>query len=346
MKIVKEAFGMTARQQPVERYTLMDGDCTASVLTLGGILQSWIVPDRDGKPTDIVLGFDSVGAYEQQDCYIGALLGRCANRIAGGRITVGKTDYTLDCNDGGIHHLHGGMVGFDRRIWQAAILPDGLQLDYESPEGEEGYPGRLHTTVIYRLAGGELSMEFFAQSDRDTVCNLSSHSYFNLGGHDSGSVGGHLMRIDAQQYTPLGANHAPMGEIASVEGTPLDLRQPVRLDAGWDSAAGQIALAGGYDHNYIPFGEGLRPFAQAFCPDTGIALTVKSDMPGVQLYTGNFLSSDLPVGKERAQYNRRHGFCLETQFWPNAFACVDFPKPILHAQDKYHHITAYQYSIR
>lgn len=345
MKIVKESFGMTAQQQSVERYTLMDGCCTASVLTLGGILQSWVVPDRAGKPTDIVLGFDSVSAYEEQDCYIGALLGRCANRIAGGHITVGETDYTLACNDKGINHLHGGVVGFDRRIWQATILPDGLQLDYESPEWEEGYPGCLRTTVVYRLVNGALSIEFFAQSDRDTVCNLSSHCYFNLGGHDSGSVGGHLMRIDAQQYTPLGPSYAPMGEIVSVEGTPLDLRYPVRLDAGWDSSFEQIALAGGYDHNYIPCGQGFRPFAQVFCPTTGIALAVMSDMPGVQLYTGNFLSSDLPMGKERVQYDRRHGFCLETQFWPNAFACPNFPKPILYAQNCYHHLTTYQYSI-
>ena len=345
MKIVNEPFGVTVQGQPVERYTLTDGNCSASVLTLGGILQSWTVPDRNGAPTDIVLGFDSVGAYEAQDCYIGALLGRCANRIADGRITVGQQTYTLACNDNGINHLHGGMVGFDRRIWKATVLPDGLQLQYESPDGEEGYPGRLSVTAIYRLTQDTLSIEFFAQSDKDTVCNLSSHSYFNLGGHASGSVGSQMIQVDADRYTPLASNNAPTGEVASVEGTPFDLRQPVRFDAGWDSDFTQIALAGGYDHNYIPAGDGLRPFAQASCPQTGITLTVTSDMPGVQLYTGNFLRDDLPEGKQHAKYDRRHGFCLETQFWPNAFACPDFPQPIVHVGETYHHITNDRYSV-
>lgn len=345
MKIECTPFGTTAAGQSVERYTLIDGDCSASILTLGGILQALIVPDKTGTPTDIVLGFDCVSAYESQDCYIGALLGRCANRIAGGHVQVNQKPYSLACNDRGINHLHGGMVGFDRHIWQATTLTDGLQLCYESPDGEEGYPGNLHVTAIYRLKHGALTIEFSAKSSQDTICNLSSHIYFNLGGHCSGEVGAQMIQIHADSYTPLNATHVPTGEIQSVAGTPLDLRQLTRFDAGWDHPFDQIQLADGYDHNFIPNGEGLRPFAQAVCKDTGISLTVESDMPGVQLYTGNFLHKQLPAGKNQTLYDRRHAFCLETQFWPNAFACPDFPQPILSKDQTYHHITTYQYSI-
>ena len=345
MKITCTPFGVTAAGQMIDRYTLTDGACSASILTLGGILQSLIVPDRDGKPTDIVLGFDSVAAYEAQDCYIGALLGRCANRLADGRIKINDKSYTLACNDNGVNHLHGGMAGFDRRVWQAAVLPDGLQLRYLSPDGEEGYPGTMRVTAIYRLEAGKLTLEFFAESDQDTVCNLSSHSYFNLSGHASGSVGDQTVQVCAERYTPLGKTNAPIGEVALVENTPFDLRTAKRLDAGWDSDFEQIVQADGYDHNYIPDGTGMRTFAQAHSPKTGITLTVASDMPGVQLYTGNFLNDRLPTGKDGAAYDRRHAFCLETQFWPNAFACPIFPQPVLRVGQTYHHTTTYQYSV-
>lgn len=345
MNITCEPFGTTAAGQKVERYTLTDGAYSASILTLGGILQSLIVPDRNGKPTDVVLGFDTVQAYEAQDCYIGALLGRCANRIADGRIVVDHKPYTLACNDNGVNHLHGGMVGFDRRIWQADVLPDGLQLHYLSPDGEEGYPGTLRVTATYRLHAGRLTLEFSAESDQDTVCSLSSHSYFNLNGHAAGEVGDHSVQVYADTYTPLGSTNAPTGEVSPVTDTPFDLRQPARLDAGWDSDDAQIVLAGGYDHNFIPTGQGMRDFAVASAPETGITLTVSSDMPGVQLYTGNFLHDRLPAGKDGAHYDRRHAFCLETQFWPNAFACPAFPQPILPAGETYHHSTVYQFSV-
>lgn len=345
MDIICTPFGKTAAGQPVERYTLTDGSCSASILTLGGVLQSLIVPDQNGTPTDVVLGFDTVEAYEAQDCYIGALLGRCANRIAEGRVTLGGRTFQLPCNDNGINHLHGGNTGFDRRIWRASILPDGLLLSYDSPAGEEGYPGNLHAEVIYRLADNALTIEYRAQADADTLCSLSNHSYFNLAGHNTGEVGAQCVCIHAEQYTPISETSVPTGEIASVADTPFDLRQPTPLNAGWDSGFEQIRLGAGYDHNYILPGGGLRPVASASCKESGIALEVFSDMPGVQLYSGNYLSASLPLGKGGAQYGRRHGFCLETQFWPNAPALPHFPQPVLRPGVLYQHTTRFQFSL-
>ncbi|MFR3786287.1 aldose epimerase family protein [Agathobaculum desmolans] len=346
MNITCTPFGKTADGRPVERYVLTDGPYQAAILSLGGIVQSLVVPDRHGVPTDVVLGFDTVADYEAQDCYIGALLGRCANRLAEGRIEIGGQAVQLACNDNGVNQLHGGNVGFDKRIWQAYMLPDGLRLCYDSPAGEEAFPGRLRAEVTYRLQAGALTIEYRAESDAETVCNLSNHSYFNLAGHDTGEVGAQQVCVHAARYTPLNDHNVPTGEIAPVEGTPLDLRAAAPLRAGWDSGFAQIALAAGYDHNYIIDGEGLRPFAEAYCAESGIALTVESDMPGMQLYTGNFLRPDLPKGKGGAAYDRRHAFCMETQFWPNAFACPGFPLPLLRAGEVYQHITTFRFSCR
>lgn len=344
MDIICTPFGATADGQTVERYTLTDGAFSVSILTLGGIVQSLIVPDRNGKPTDVVLGFDSTADYEAQTCYIGALLGRCANRIAEGRITVSGIPYQLACNDNGVNQLHGGNVGFDKRIWRASILSDGIALSYESPNGEENFPGKLSVTVTYRLVDSALRIEYHAVSNADTICNLSNHSYFNLAGHDSGEVGAQTLCIHAEKFTPLGENSVPTGEIASVADTALDLRKPTPLGAGWDADCPQIQLGAGYDHNFIVDGEGLRPFASARSEQTGIELTVHSDMPGVQLYTGNYLHADLPKGKSGVTYGRRHGFCLETQFWPSAPTLPHFPQPILRAGETYDHVTVFAFS--
>lgn len=345
MNIVCTPFGKTADGRPVDRYTLTDGRCSASILTLGGIIQSLIVPDRNGRPTDIVLGFDTVAAYESQTCYIGALLGRCANRIAGGRVALGGREIRLACNDHGACHLHGGETGFDKRIWSASVANGGLTLRYDSPAGEEHYPGNLRASVTYRLEDGALSLEYRAETDADTLCNLSNHAYFNLGGHASGEVGEQTVCIPADHFTPIGKNSAPTGEVASVEGTPLDLRRFTPLGAHWDDKFPQLRRAGGYDHNYIIGGDGLRPFALAECAQTGITLSVESDMPGMQLYSGNYLDANLPRGKGGVQYGRRHGFCLETQFWPNAPAFPHFPQPVLRAGESCRHFTNFHFSL-
>ena len=346
VEIICTPFGQTADGQSVEQYTLTDGACRADILTLGGIIRTLIVPDQHGVPIDVVLGFDSVRAYEAQSCYIGALLGRCAGRIAAGCIAITGQEYHLSCNEKGINHLHGGCVGLDKRIWRAKVEADRLLLHYDSPAGEEGYPGNLSVTVAYSLRDGSLALDYSAKADADTVCNLSSHAYFNLAGHDAGEVGEQLLCVHAGRYTPLGAYSAPDGTIASVNGTPLDLRIPRPMADGWDSGFDQIRRAGGYDHNYIIEGEGMRPVDVVYCVQTGIQLTLRSDMPGVQVYSGNSIGSDLPRGKGGAVYGKRHGFCLETQFWPNAFACPGFPLPILRVGEIWHHRTEYVFSTR
>lgn len=343
MPITSTFFGTTADGHAVDKYTLTDGVYSVSVLTLGGIVQSLIVPDKNGNPVDVALGFDSVTAYESQSCYIGALLGRCANRIAGGTILVNGQTIQLACNDNGVCHLHGGNVGFDRKIWTPTIADDSLTLTYVSPDGEENYPGTLTVSVTYRLQNGALSLTYRATSDKDTLCNLSNHAYFNLCGHNTGDVGSQWIQIFADHYTPLAANNAPTGEIASVKNTPFDLREAKRFAEGWDAPFEQITLAGGYDHNYLFDGEGLRQFAYAHCDQTGIALETWSDMPGMQLYSSNFLTG-VPTGKDGAEYGLRHAFCLETQYPPNAANCPNFPQPILKAGELYEHTTVYRFS--
>lgn len=344
MNIAVSPFGQTKDGAPVERYTLTDGAMSVSILTYGGVIQSLTVPGRDGAPVDVALGFGTVADYEAQDCYIGALIGRFANRIEGGRFTLNDRIYQLAVNSAGINHLHGGCTGFDKRIWSASVGADGLTLRYLSPAGEEGYPGTLSVSVTYRLENGALTLDYRAETDADTLVNLTNHCYFNLSGHASGEVGAQTICVQADRYTPLGAAGAPTGEIASVAGTPLDLRVPVPFASRWDDAFEQIAAAGGFDHNYILDGNGIRPAATAHSDATGISLAVSTDMPGVQLYSGNFLRTDLPPGKGGAQYAPRCGFCLETQFWPNAPLFGHFPQPVLRAGETYRHTTIFQFS--
>ena len=342
MRITQEAFGVTRDGHKITRFWLTDGLYRVGILTLGGIIQSMVVPDRNGAPVDIVLGFDRVQDYENQTCYIGALLGRCANRIAGGEITIGGERIHLMCNDNGVCHLHGGVSGFDRKIWKADITEEGLTLSCFSADGEEGYPGNLSVSVTYLLEDGALSLKYHAQSDRETICNLSNHAYFNLAGHDGGNIGRHLIQVHARQYTPLGENGAPDGRIAPVIGTPFDLNRMTAFREHWDDDFLQIRQAKGYDHNYLIDGTGMRPFARVLCEQTGISLFVESDMPGMQLYTGNYLEN-LPMGKGQARYDIRTGFCLETQYPPNAVNCAEFEKPLLRAGETYSHTTIYKF---
>lgn len=345
MKMILEPFGTTKDGKKVERFWLTDNKCKVGVLTLGGIIQSLYVPDRDGTMTDVVLGFDSVQAYENQTCYIGALLGRCANRIVGNEVVIGQEKIHLKCNDNGVCHLHGGITGFDRKLWKASVTEKGLTLSYSSKDGEEGYPGNLQVSVTYSLEGGALSLTYHAVSDKDTICNLSNHVYFNLAGHGSGSVGEQKIQIFAKEYTPLGEAGAPDGRIEPVEGTPLDLNELTAFEERWDDNFSQIRQARGYDHNYLIDGNGMRPFARAVCEKNGISLLVDSDMPAMQLYTGNYLEK-LPAGKEKAAYGIRSGFCVETQYPPNAVNCPTFQKPVLLAGQQYESTTVYRFTIK
>ena len=340
----KTSFGVLPDGRTVDQLTLRAGSLRCQIITYGGALQSLHVPDRDGKPVDVLLGFDTLDGYLAQTCFIGALIGRYGNRIAGARFSLGGRDYTLPANEGE-NHLHGGPDGFDKRLWTVASLTeDAVVLTLRSPDGDMGYPGCLDARVTYRLTPGALTIEYEATSTEDSYCNLTNHAYFNLSGHDSGPVTGQTIQLFAGQYLPIRAGSIPTGELAPVAGTPMDLRQPQAIGARIDEDFTQLRLAGGYDHCWAVDGEAdvLRPAARAASPETGIVMETLTTLPGVQFYAGNYLDG-CPRGKGGAPYARRWGFCLETQFYPDAPHHPGFPAPLLRRGETQRSKTVYRF---
>ncbi len=328
----------------VEELILTSGALRCSILTYGGAIRSLVVPDKNGNPVDVALGFDTMEDYMSQTCYIGALIGRYGNRIARGKFTLNGVEYNLAINNGP-NHLHGGDIGFDKKVWTVESQTDNqVVLSLVSPNGEEHYPGNLTVIVTYTLTGEGLSIAYHANTDADTLCNLTNHCYFNLSGHDSGPVGDQTISIAAQFYTPTDAGSIPTGEIASVEGTPMDLRTPVAIGAHWDDDFPQLTLAHGYDHNWVLDGQPgqLRHVATAHSPTTGITMEVHTTTPGVQFYTANYLHG-CPLGKDGAPYDNRWAFCLETQNFPDAPNHPNFPSAVLHVGETYREETLYKF---
>ena len=330
----------------VEELTLRDGGYSCGVLTYGGAVRALTVPGKNG-PVDVVLGLDTLEAYRAQDKYLGALIGRYANRIGGARFALEGREYPLAANDGGVNHLHGGAAGFDKRVWTVEELTENAAvLSLNSPDGEEGYPGELAVKVTYTLADGALSLDYWAKSSKTTLCNLTSHTYFNLSGHGSGPVSGQMIQIFAGRYTPAAPGSIPTGELAPVDGTPMDLRSPQAMGAHIDDPFHQLELAGGYDHNWVIDGwDGtLRPAARAWSPETGVSVEVWTTLPGVQFYAGNYLDG-CPAGKGGAPYARRWGFCLETQYFPDSPHHPAFPSAVLAAGEEYRSTTQYRFRL-
>lgn len=303
-----------------------------------------VVPGRDANPVDIALGFDTLEGYTSQDKYMGAIVGRYANRIGGARFTLNGVEYRLAANDGP-NSLHGGRAGFDKQVWSVSELSKNrVTLSLDSPGGQEGYPGALSVRVTYTLARGALSIGYWAGHTGDTVFNPSSHTYFNLSGHHSGRVEGQYIRLNASRYTPTLPGSIPTGELAPVDATPMDLRTAQPIGARINEPFGQLTLAGGYDHNWVIDGwdRALRPAALAWSPETGISMEVSTTLPGVQFYTGNYLDG-CPVGKGGAVYAARCGFCLETQFFPDTPNQPSFPSCVLRAGEDYNSRTVYRF---
>lgn len=328
----------------VEELTLRCGALRCSILTYGGAIRSLVVPDKDGNPVDVALGFDTIEDYMAQTCYIGALIGRFGNRINQGKFTLNGVNYTLATNNGP-NHLHGGDIGFDKQLWTVEDQTENqVVLSLVSPDGQENYPGTLTVIVTYTLTEDGLSISYHANTDADTLCNLTNHCYFNLSGHDSGPVDNQTICIKAQAYTPTDAGSIPTGEIASVEGTPMDLRTPVAMGAHWDDDFEQLTMARGYDHNWVLDGEAgqLRHVATAHSPATGITMEVHTTTPGVQFYSGNYMDG-CPVGKDGAPYDKRWGFCLETQNFPDAPNHENFPSAVLKPGQEYKEETVYKF---
>ena len=346
----RTAFGRMPDGIQVDKLTLRDGAFSCEIITYGGAVRSLVVPDRDGNPVDVALGFDTLEDYRNQDKYIGALVGRYANRVGGARFTLNGVEYKLAANDGK-NSLHGGNVGFDKQVWTVEGLTDNsATLSLTSPDMQEGYPGTLKVEVTYTLADGALRIDYRAESDKDTVCNLTNHSYFNLSGHDTGSVESQDIKLFASRYTPTVPGSIPTGEIAPVDGTFMDLRHTQPIGACIDEDFDQLTMAGGYDHNWVIDGcdgtgcqDTPRQAAWAWSPDTCIVMECFTTMPGVQFYAGNFLDG-CPAGKGGAPYGKRHGFCLETQFYPDSPNQPEFPSCVLRAGEEYRGTTVYRFS--
>ena len=347
----RERLAVTPDGRPVERFTLHDGSGTeVRVLGYGGVIQAVRVPDRDGTVADVALGYDTLDGYLADTGYQGALIGRYANRIARGRFTLEGQSYTLATNDGP-NHLHGGPGGFHTVLWDVEPFQDqrgvGVVLTHESPAGTEGYPGTLRVRVTYTLAGaGELAIDYHATTSEPTPVSLTQHTYFNLAGHGARDVLDHELQLHASHFTPVDGTLIPTGEIRPVAGTPFDFTTPARIGARIDQADEQLRRAGGYDHNFI-LGEaapgGPRPAARLHEPVSGRVLEVLTTEPGIQFYSGNFLSGE--AGKDGRRYAHRHVLALETQHFPDSPNQPAFPSTILRPGEEYTSRTVYRFSV-
>jgi len=334
---------------PVDLYTLQQpGGMRARLLTLGGAVMSLEVPDRDGRPVDVVLGFDEPAGYLANPPFLGTLIGRYGNRIARGELPIDGTVFRLATNDGE-HHLHGGPGGFHTVPWQVAAVGDGeapsLALRYVSRDGEEGYPGTLEVEVVYTLTTERaLRVDYTARTDRPTVCNLTQHSYFNLAGHDAGSILGHELRLWASRFLPIAAGGIPTGTLQPVSGTPFDFLAPTPIGARITDGDEQLRNGSGYDHCYAvdAWDGSLRTIAEVVEPLSGRRMLVRTTEPGVQLYVGTHLGG-IP-GKGGARYAARTGFCLEAQRFPDSPHRPEFPSTYLAPGETYRQTTEYVFS--
>jgi aldose 1-epimerase len=344
-KVTKSEFGNMPDGTKVEIYTLEEGAIKARVMTYGARLVSLEVPDRNGKVADIVLGYESLAGYTADPkSYFGSIVGRYGNRIAHATFTLDGKRYHLPANDG-VNTLHGGIKGFDKLVWEGKEIPHGVELTLVSKDGDQGFPGTLTARVRYTLEAHALKIEYFATTDKDTVLNLTNHSYFNLAGEGQGDILNHLMMIPADRYTPVDSGLIPTGELASVAGTPLDFHHPTAIGARINDDNEQLKLGGGYDHNYVLNGKIgiLQQAARVVEPTTGRVLTVETTQPGVQFYSGNFLDGTLH-GKHGHVYAKHSGFCLETQHFPDSPNHPKFPTSELKPGETYHEVTIFGFS--
>jgi aldose 1-epimerase len=349
----KQPFGQTADGTAVDLYTLTNANgLEARIMTYGGIVISLKVPDKNGKFDDVILGYDNLDGYlKNNGPYMGALIGRYANRIAKGKFSLNGTEYHLAVNNGE-NHLHGGIKGFDKVVWTAKPLrvPTGaaLKFTYLSKDGEEGYPGNLTATVIYTLTdANELKIDYSATTDKRTVVNLTSHGYFNLAGQGNGDILKTQMFLNANRFTPTDAGSIPTGELRPVRGTPFDFTKPVDLGARINQDDQQLKFGSGYDHNFVLNKEGKRLTlaARAYEATSGRVMQVYTTEPGIQLYTGNFLDGTI-TGKDGKVYQRNYGFCLEAQHFPDSPNKPKFPSVVLIPGQRYTQTTIYKFSTK
>lgn len=340
MSVSVRTFGQTKDGQAVCAYKMENAaGMSCTLLDYGATVQALCVPNRDDGLTDVVLGYDSLAEYEAGTAYLGATVGRFANRIGGARFSLNGKEYTLAKNDGD-NCLHGGVRGFDRQVWDAAILGDcAIRFSRLSPDGEEAFPGNLEVSVAFTLeADNALTIEYDAVSDADTLCNLTNHSYFDLSGCAKAME--QILCINAERYLELGAGTLPTGKAARVQGTAFDFRTPKPVGRDIAQDAEQLRLGGGYDHNFCLSGTHA---ASLFSAVTGIRMDVFTDMPGMQLYSANFLGAQ--IGKGGRPMGDRGSVALETQLWPDAMNHWGFPSPVLRKGERLHSMTSYRFCI-
>jgi aldose 1-epimerase len=350
--VTTQPFGKMPDGTAVEVFTLSDGTVEAQIISYGGILVSVKAPDRNGNSADVVLGFDDLDGYVSNSnsakggAFFGALVGRYANRIALGTFKLDGKKYSLPINNAP-NSLHGGPHGFNNVVWKAKQIADGVELTYLSKDGEAGYPGNLTATVRYTLEKGELKIEYSATTDKDTVVNLTNHSYFNLAGQGKGDILKHQLTLQASRFTPVDAGLIPTGELKPVAGTPFDFTKATAIGERIDADDEQIKLGHGYDHNWVLDATGgkLALAADVFDPASGRVLQALTTEPGIQFYTSNFLDGSVK-GKGGVSYGKHAALCLETQHFPDSPNHPDFPTTELKPKQKYHTVTVFKFSTR
>jgi aldose 1-epimerase len=348
-KVTSQSFGKTPDGTAVEIFTLSDGPFEARIATYGGLLVSLKSPDRTGHIADVVLGFDDLDGYVANfngpsNAFFGAIIGRYANRIAHGTFTLDGQKYSLPINNGE-NSLHGGPHGFNNVVWKAKPISSGVELTYISKDGEAGYPGTLTAVVRYTLVKGDLRIEYSATTDKDTILNLTNHSYFNLAG--TGDILGNELTLHASRFTPVDTGLIPTGQLQPVESSPFDFRKATPIGARINANDEQLHRGRGYDHNWVldhKTGE-LSLAAELYDPTSGRVLKVQTDQPGIQFYSGNFLDGSVK-GKDGQPYAIRGALCLETQHFPDSPNHADFPSTELKPGERYHTVTIFSLSTR
>ncbi|MDD3795770.1 MAG: galactose mutarotase [Lachnospiraceae bacterium] len=350
MAVVKEQFGTSREGQVLSLYTMTNQKgMRVKITDLGAALVSVVLADKNGIEKDVILGYDNPGDYYKNTCFFGAVIGRSGNRIDKGRFTINGKTYQLDINDNE-NNLHSGNDSFDKRQWAASVQEDGsVCFRIRDKDGQQGYPGNFEASITYTLTDeNELFLRYKGSCDQDTVANMTNHVYFNLAGHDSGTILDQKLELTAKFYTPVRDSQAiPTGEIAPVAGTPMDFTEAKPIGKEIDADFRQLQYVGGYDHNFvIKKSKGaVEKFAEAYSSKTGICLEAYTDLPGVQFYAGNFITPG-QTGKGGVTYEKRQGFCLESQYYPNSINQEGFASPLLKAGDIYETTTCYKFSLK
>ncbi len=350
--VVQKLYGKLADGTEVTQFTLTNATgAEAQIITYGGIVTSLKMPDRNGKLGDIVLGYDTLDGYLKESPYFGALIGRYGNRIGKGTFTLNGKTYQLANNDNKINHLHGGTKGFDKVVWTAKVVGSkrgpAIELTYVSKDGDEGYPGTLTVKAVYTLTNkNELRLDYTATTDKDTVCNLTQHNYYNLA--CDGDILGHQLMIKSDCITPVDAGLIATGKLRPVDGTPFDFRKPTAIGGRVNAADEQLKFGGGYDHNWVikkPFFSKLALMARVVEPVSGRTMDVLSTEPALQFYCGNFLDGHL-IGKGGKAYQHRTGFCLEPQHSPDSPNRPEFPSVVLKPGQTYTNTIIYRFGVQ